>query len=591
MAYSNAEAAAIFDEIADLLEVQGGNAFRVRAYRNAARTLTDLGRSAKEMLEAGEDLDDLPGIGKDLAGKIAEIVATGSCAQLDALRTELPAGITQLLRLPGIGPKRVQALRAALGVQSLADLRAAAEQERIRTLRGFGPEAERRILDAVIARLKTQQRVPLASAAPMAAALLAELQAVPGVHQAAVAGSLRRRRDTVGDIDLLVSASRSAGVMERFAGGTGVKRVLAKGSTRASVVLQSGLQVDLRVVPQASFGAALLYFTGSKAHNIALRRMAQEAGLKLNEYGLFRGAHRVAGETEESVYRALGLPWIEPELREDRGELDAARTGRLPHLVRLQQLRGDLHVHTSDSDGRDSLRAMAQEAAARGLSYIAVTDHSRRLAVAHGLDAGRLSRQIDLIDALNEQLPGITLLKGVEVDILRDGELDLPVHVLRRLDLVVGAVHEHFDLPAAQQTDRLLRAMDHPCFSILAHPGARLLGEREPCAFDLERVLRHARERGCFMELNGQPTRLDLDDHACRLARDVGVLISIASDAHGVLEFGHLEWGIGQARRGWLEARHVLNTRSLEEIRRLLGSTMGRPIEAARPAELLSDAR
>lgn len=581
MAYSNADAAAIFEEIADLLEVQGGNAFRVRAYRNAARTLADLGRSAKDMLAAGEDLDDLPGIGKDLAGKIGEIVATGTCAQLEALRKEVPAGITELLRLPGIGPKRVQALRAALGVQSLADLRAAAEQERIRTVRGFSRDAERRILDAVITRLKSERRMPLASAAPVAAALLAELQAVPGVRQAAAAGSLRRRRDTVGDVDLLVSADRGTRVMERFAGGTGVQQVLARGSTRASVVLQSGLQVDLRAVPQASFGAALLYFTGSKAHNIALRRLAQDAGLKLNEYGLFRGARRIAGETEESVYRTLGLPWIEPELREDRGELAAARSGHLPHLVRLQQLRGDLHVHTSDSDGRDSLRAMALAAAERGLSYIAITDHSRRLAIAHGLDAGRLSRQIDLVDALNEQLQGIVLLKGVEVDILRDGQLDLPDEVLGRLDLVVGAVHEHFDLPAAQQTERLLRAMDHRHFSILAHPSARLLGERAPCAFDLERVLRHARERGCFMELNGQPARLDLDDHACRLARDLGVLVSIASDAHGIHEFGHLEWGVGQARRGWLEARHVLNTRPLEEIRRLLAATMGRRTEAA----------
>lgn len=581
MAYSNADAAAVFNEIADLLEVQGGNAFRVRAYRNAARTLADLRRNAKDMLEAGEHLDDLPGIGKDLAGKIAEIVATGSCAQLAALRKEVPPGMTELLRLPGIGPRRVQALHAALGVESLADLRAAAEQERIRGVRGFSRDAERRILDAVIARLKTDRRVPLATAAMVAAALLAELQAVPGVHQAAAAGSLRRRRDTVGDIDLLVSAGRNAGVMERFVGGSGVQRVLAKGSTRAGIVLNNGLQVDLRVVPQASFGAALMYFTGSKAHNIALRQRAQDAGLKLNEYGLFRGARRVAGDTEESVYRALGLPWIAPELREDRGELDAAQAGGLPRLVRLQELRGDLHVHTSDSDGRDSLRAMAQAAADRGLSYIAITDHSRRLAVAHGLDAGRLARQIDLIDALNEQLPGITLLKGVEVDILRDGKLDLPDRILQRLDLVVGAVHEHFDLPADRQTDRLLRAMDHRHFSILAHPGARLLAEREPCAFDLERVLRHARARGCFVELNGQPARLDLDDHGCRLARDIGVLVSIASDAHGAVEFGNLEWGVGQARRGWLEAAHVLNTRPLEEIRRLLGATMGHPAPAA----------
>lgn len=575
MPFSNADAAAVFNEIADLLEVQGGNAFRVRAYRNAARTLADLGRSVKEMLEAGEDLDALPGIGKDLAGKIAEIVATGSCAQLDSLRKEVPPGITELLQLPGIGPKRVQALHRALGVRSLADLRSAAEQQRIRTVRGFSRDGERRILEAVIARLKTERRVPLASAAQVAAALVADLRTVPGVLQAEVAGSLRRRRDTVGDIDLLVSTQGDSPVMERFTQGTGVKRVLAKGRTRASIVLANELQVDLRAVPRASFGAAWLYFTGSKAHNIVLRRQAQDAGLKLNEYGLFRDARRIAGDTEASVYRAVGLPWMEPELREDRGEFEAARDGRLPHLVRLQDLRGDLHAHTSASDGRDSLRAMADAAAQRGLGYLAITEHSRRLTVAHGLDAQRLARQIDLIDELNEQLSGITLLKGIEVDILEDGELDLPDGVLKRLDLVVGAVHQHFELPAARQTQRLLRAMDHPHFSILAHPTGRLLGEREPCAFDLERVLRHARERGCFMELNGQPARLDLDDHACRLAREIGVLVSIASDAHSTLEFGNLEWGIGQARRGWLEPQHVLNTRPPAEIRRLLAATMG----------------
>jgi len=579
MPFSNADAAAVFNQIADLLEVQGSNAFRVRAYRNAARTLADLGCSVKEMLEAGEDLDALPAIGKYLAGKIVEIVATGSCAQLDSLRKEVPTGITELLQLTGIGPKRVQALRTALGVQSIDDLRAAAEQERIRTVRGFGRESERRILVAVIARLKTERRVPLATAAQVAAALVADLQAVPGVQQAVVAGSLRRRRDTVGDIDVLVSTEADSPVMERFAAGMGVERVLAKGRTRASIVLRGGLQVDLRAVPRASFGAAWLYFTGSKAHNIALRRLAQDAGLKLNEYGLFRDARRIAGDTEESVYRALGLPWMEPELREDRGEFEAARAGRLPHLVRLQDLRGDLHAHTSASDGRESLRAMAEAAAARGLAYLAITEHSRRLAIAHGLDAQRLARQIDTIDELNEQVSGITLLKGIEVDILEDGQLDLPDQVLQRLDLTVGAVHQHFDLPAAQQTERLLRAMDHPHFSILVHPGGRLLGERGPCAFDLERVLRHARDRGCFMELNSQPARLDLDDHACRMARDIGVLVSIASDAHSALEFGHLQWGIGQARRGWLEARDVLNTRPLDEIRRLLAATMGHRAE------------
>ncbi|HSV82101.1 MAG TPA: DNA polymerase/3'-5' exonuclease PolX [Ramlibacter sp.] len=580
MAISNADAAAVFGEIADLLEVQGGNAFRIRAYRNAARTLTNLGRNVADMLAAGEDLDALPGIGRDLAGKIAEIVATGSCAQMESLRREAPHGLTELLQIPGLGPRRVQALHATLGVASLADLRAAAEQERIRTVRGFSAAAETRILDAVLARLQRDRRVPLATASLVADALLSELQAVPGVHQAVPAGSLRRCRDTVGDLDLLVTTDAGSPVMDRFVAGSGVKRVLAQGSTRASVVLRNGLQVDLRSVPPASFGAAWLYFTGSKPHNIALRKLAQDAGLKLNEYGLYRGNKRVAGATEASVYQALGLPWIDPELREDRGELDAARAGRLPRLVQIGDLRGDLHVHTNASDGHDGLRAMAEAAAARGLSYVAVTDHSKRLAMAHGLDAGRLAEQMDAIDKLNAGLRGITVLKGIEVDILPDGKLDLPNRVLGRLDLVVGAVHAAFDLPPTRQTDRLLRAMDHPHFSILAHPAGRLLGERDACRFDFERVLRHARERGCFLELNAQPTRLDLDDHACRMARDAGMLVSIASDAHSVLELADLRWGVGQARRGWLEPGNVLNTRTLEQLRPLLAATMGRGAQA-----------
>lgn len=581
MAFSNADAAAVFSEIADLLEVQGGNAFRVRAYRNAARTMENLGRNVRDMLDAGEDLDALPAIGKDLAGKIAEIVATGSCALLEELRKEVPAGVTALLQLPGLGPRRVQALRGELGVQSLEQLRSAAEQGRVHHVRGFSETTERRLLEVVSARLQRERRFPLARASLVAQELLAGLQATPGVRQAAAAGSLRRLRDTVGDLDLVATISGTSPVMDRFTGGDHVQQVLSRGPTRSSVVLRSGMQVDLRVVPPASFGAAWLYFTGSKAHNIALRRLAQEAGYKLNEYGLFRGARRIAGDTELSIYRALGLDWVEPELREDRGELQAAHAHTLPHLVRLRDLRGDLHVHTSASDGRDNLRAMAQAARARGLSYLAVTDHSPRVGITHGLDAGRLARQADAIDEVNESLQGITLLKGVEVDILEDGRLDLPDSVLRRLDLVVGAVHQHFDLPQERQTERLLRAMDHPHFSILAHPSGRLLEERPPCRFDLERVLRHARERGCFMELNAQPSRLDLDDHGCRMARDAGVLVSIASDAHGVLELGDLQWGVGQARRGWLEPRHVLNARPLKELRRLLAATMGQRAEAA----------
>ena len=572
----NADVAAAFDEIADLLEVQGANAFRIRAYRNAARMLGELGRSVKNMVDRGENLDALPGIGPDLAGKITEVVTTGTCARLERLRKELPPAVTELLKIAGLGPKRVRVLHQELGVQTIDELHRVAGQGRIRAVHGFGPKLEQQILDATAPRRQEAHRFKLVMADQVAQALLSELAAVPGVQQAVAAGSLRRRRETVGDLDLLVTAQPDSPVMDGFTAGTDVRRVLSKGSTRASVVLRSGLQVDLRAVDPASFGAAWLYFTGSKAHNIALRKLAQDAGLKLNEYGLYRGEMRIAGATEASVYEVLGLPYIEPELREDRGEINAARAHRLPTLVRLSDLRGDLHSHTRESDGYDSLQALAAAARASGLQYLAITDHSQRLALAHGLDAGRLARQIDRIDALNDQLEGIVLLKGVEVDILEDGSLDLPDTILGRLDLVVGAMHQRFDLPRDQQTSRLLRAMDHPYFSMLAHPTGRLINERPACEIDLPRVIRKARERGCFLELNAHPSRLDLTDVACQMAKDEGVLVSINSDAHSTLEFNNLGFGISQARRGWLEARDVLNTRTLGALRPLLDVTMGR---------------
>jgi DNA polymerase (family 10) len=572
----NADVAAVFNEIADLLEVQGANVFRVRAYRNAARMLSELGRSVKTLLDQGEDLDKLPGIGPDLAGKIREVVTTGTCAQLERLRKELPPAITELLRIPGLGPQRVRALHEELGIQTMEQLHHAAVQGQVRAVHGFGPKTEQRILQATAARRQEGHRFKLIMAAQVAQALLAELAAVPGVQQAVAAGSLRRQRETVGDLDLLVTTRRGSPVMERFTSSPDVGQVLSRGVTRASVVLKNGLQVDLRAVAPASFGSAWLYFTGSKAHNIALRKLAQDAGLKLNEYGVYRGDERIAGDTEASVYQALGLPFIAPELREERGEIDAARAHRLPALVQLPDLRGDLHAHTRDSDGRGSLEAMAEAARAHGLQYLAITDHSQRLAVVHGLDADRLARQIDRIDALNASLSGMVLLKGVEVEILEDGSLALPHALLQRLDLVVGAVHQRLDLPRDRQTERLMRAMDHPCFSILAHPTGRLIDERPACDIDLPRVIRKARERGCFLELNAHPARLDLTDLACRMARDEGVLVSIASDAHSTLELDNLSFGVGQARRGWLEARDVLNTRTLKALRPLLDRTMSR---------------
>jgi DNA polymerase (family 10) len=574
MPVHNADIAAVFGEIADRLEVEDANPLRVRAYRNAARMVGGLGRSVRTMIEQGADLDALPGIGPDLAGKMREIVATGSCTLLERLRRELPPAITELLALPGIGPKRARALHHELDLQTIEQLRQAAQQGRIQTIPGFGAKTQEQILRATAAHLKPPQRFRRITGLAVSESLLAYLRGAPGVLQAEAAGSLRRMRDTVGDLDLLVTVQPGSPVIDRFVAYEDVRQVLAQGPTKASLVLKSGMQVDLRAVPAASFGAAWVYFTGSKAHGIALRRLAQERGLKINEYGVYRGSQRLAGETEASVYNAVGLPFIEPELREDRGELEAARQGRLPALLQRTDLRGDLHVHTSDSDGHDSIEAMAYAAREQGLDYLAITDHSRRLAMARGLDPRRLDRQIDQIDRLNARLRGITVLKGIEVDILEDGTLDLPDSILQRLDLVVGAVHHRFDLPRAKQTERLLRAMDQRHFSILAHPTGRLIGEREPCDVDLLRVLRHARQRGCFVELNSQPARLDLDDTACQMAKAEGVLVSVNSDAHGVLDFDALHHGIGQARRGWLEKADVLNARTLAALRPLLARTM-----------------
>ncbi|HEY4697022.1 MAG TPA: DNA polymerase/3'-5' exonuclease PolX [Gallionella sp.] len=574
MPVHNADITAIFEEIADLLEIQGANTFRIRAYRNAARILGDLPQEARVLVDRGDNLTRLPGIGSDLAGKIEEIITSGHCSLLDRLHRELPPAITELLKIPGLGPKRVKALYHDLDVQTVEQLHRAAQDGRIRALHGFGEKTEQNILQTVEAHASQSRRFKLATAAQYAETLRVFLQAIPGVQQVVVAGSFRRMRETVGDLDILVTAAPDSPVMQRFTTYDEVAEVFSAGETRASILLKCGMQVDLRVVAQPSYGAALHYFTGSKSHNIAIRRIAQQLGLKVNEYGVFRGEKRIAGESEESVYRAVGLPYIPPELREDRGEIEAARAGRLPKLVELSDLKGDLHAHTKATDGHDSLRDMALAAKALGLEYLAITEHSRRLTVAHGLDPLQLARQCDEIDRLNAELDGITLLKGIEVDILEDGSLDLPDGVLARLDLVVGAVHSRFDLSRARQTERILRAMDHPHFTLLAHPSGRLIEKREPYDVDMLRIIRHARQRGCFLELNAHPERLDLLDSQCQSAKEEGVLVSINSDAHSTFDFANLRYGVGQARRGWLEKSDVLNTRPLAALRKLIKRTM-----------------
>lgn len=574
MPVHNADVAAVFEEMADLLEIEGSNPFRIRAYRNAARTLRDLPREVGAMLDEGEDLTELPGIGEDLAGKIKEVVETGTTAMLEQYRKKVPKTLTELLRIPGIGPKRVKALYHELGIRTLDQLQKAAQDGLVRSLHGFGDKTERYILDQLKKRAGEGRRFKLAVATQYAEALIAYLRESPGVKQVVAAGSYRRAKETIGDLDLLVTAAAGSPVMDRFVSYPEVEEILVQGATKASIRLACKLQVDVRVVPEDSYGAALQYFTGSKAHNVALRRLAQQHGLKLNEYGLFKGDRSVAGVTEESVYAAVGLPWVPPELRENRGEFEAARAGRLPALVEVVDLRGDLHAHTKATDGRNSIREMAEAARARGLEYLAITDHSRRLTMAKGLDPKRLFEQLEEIDRLSATLSGITLLKGIEVDILEDGTLDLPDEDLCRLDLVVGAVHSHFRLSRQKQTERILRAMDHPYFTILAHPSGRLIDERAPYDVDMARIIRHARERGCFLEVNAHPVRLDLTDTDCQMAKEEGAMFSINSDAHSILDFENLRYGVGQARRGWLEKNDVLNARPLHSLQPLLKRTM-----------------
>lgn len=572
MPVQNVEIAECFRRVADLLEIEGANPFRVRAYRTAAQTIRSLPHALHELVAHGEDLTELAGIGEDLAAKIEEIVSTGSLALLEELGRKTPQSLAILLELPGLGPRRVRALHETLGVRNLDDLARAVRAGRVRALPGFGAKTEQRIRDALAHAAATPHRTLWIEAEPVARELVAWLGREPGVLRIEVAGSFRRRQETVGDLDVLVACKRGTPVADRFVAHEDVEQVLAHGTTRATVRLRSGLQVDLRVVPSVSWGAALLYFTGSKAHNIAVRRMGVRRRLKLNEYGVFRGRVRRAGRTEAEVYRQVGLPYIEPELREDRGELEAARLGRLPKLVEPRDIRGDLHVHTRATDGHATIEEMAEAARGRGYAYLAIADHTQAARVAGGLEPKAMRRHLARIEKANGRLRGFRLLKAAEVDILEDGSLDLPKSVLAELDLVVGAVHSAFGLSRAKQTERLLRAMDDPRFHVLAHPTGRLLGEREPYDVDLERLIEAAAERGCFLELNAQPRRMDLADVWCKAAKEAGVRIAISTDAHDVEQLDLMRIGVGYARRGWLEADDVLNTRGWGEIEKLLRS-------------------
>ncbi|MCM2278110.1 MAG: DNA polymerase/3'-5' exonuclease PolX [Oligoflexia bacterium] len=577
MAIPNVKIAEVFDELADLLEIEGANPFRVRAYRNAARAIEAFPQNLAERARSGASLPRIAGIGADLEGKIRVIAATRRLPQLEELGKRVPAGVRALLKIPGLGPKRVRALRQSRGIESLSALEKAARAHEIRSIPGFGIKTEERILTELARQAGHEpKRLMLSVVEQSAAPLLAELEAMPGVARAEVAGSYRRRQETVGDVDLLVACGpgKAGDIIERFTRLEEVAEVVTKGGKRSTVLLYSGLQVDLRIVPEPSYGAALVYFTGSKAHNIAIRSLALRLGLKINEYGVYRGTRRIAGRTEQEVYAALGLPFIPPELREDRGEVEAALRDELPSLVTLADIRGDLHAHTLATDGKGTIGEMAEAARELGYEYLAITDHSRHLTVARGQTPDRLRQQLKMIDRFNARLAktgaGITLLKGAEVDILEDGRLDFPDSLLASLDFTVCSVHFKFELPGARQTERVLRAMDNRHFNILGHATGRLIDRRPPYAIDVARITQGARERGCILELNSQPDRLDLNDIYAKAAKEAGVRLAISTDSHSPGHLRNMRFGVAQARRAWLEPRDVINTLPLEDLRKLL---------------------
>lgn len=561
--------AEMFNTMADLLEIKGENPFRIRAYRTAAHTVYSLSNDVSELLENGEDLSRLPGIGKDLASKIEQIVMTGQLEALEELKEEVPFELISLMRIAGLGGKRIKAINSRLGIQSVEQLERAALEHKICKLPGFGEKVERSILDGIKQLRETGTRMKLYEAEEIVNRIRKYLQFEKAIDKLIVAGSFRRKRETVGDIDILITTDEPLKVISLFLQYPEIDKILARGETRCTVFLHSGMQVDIRVVAKESYGAALHYFTGSKAHNIGIRKMGVRLGLKINEYGIWKEGSRIAGEREEDVFRVVGLPFIEPELREDRGELEAAQNDRLPHLIESHQIRGDLHTHTSRTDGHATMEEMVAAARALGYEYIAITDHSQRLAMTHGLNENDLARQIDIIDKANEALKGFRILKGIEVDILEDGTLDLDDSILKRLDLTVCSVHSKLNLSRKQQTERVLLAMENPYFTILGHPTGRLINRRAPIEIDMERVLARAKELRRVVEINSHPDRLDMNDVHCRMAKELGVKVSINTDAHSTNDLNLIRFGVAQARRGWLETSDVINTRGLNDLLRL----------------------
>ncbi len=568
----NTAIAKVFSDIADLLELKGENAFKVRAYQKAARTIGHYPKEIRIMLDEGEDLRDIPGIGEAIAKKTTELVTTRKLGYYENLKAEFPDGITNLLALPGIGPKTASRLSNELGINSVDSLERAISEGRVAKLFRLGDKTAANMLQQIQALRRKDQRVPIGEALPIVEEILGLLCTVPGVKNLTYAGSLRRFKDTLGDIDLMGTADNPEEVTDAFIALPHVGQVLAHGPTKASAIFSSGIQVDLRIVEHDSFGSLLQYFTGSKQHNISLRERGRRQGLKLSEYGItdLDTGRLEKFLTEEEFYRRQGLQYIPPEIREAQGELERAQEGTLPGLVELSDVKGDLHIHTDWSDGHNSIEDMVQTAMNLGYQYIAITDHSAGRGIAHGLDGERVRRQIAEIKTLNEKLDGIHVLAGIEVDIRADGSLDLPHEVLSALDIVIAAVHSAMTQSEEKMTGRVLSAVENPDVDIIAHPTCRLLGEREPVAIDLEAVCRAAARKNKVLEINAMPDRLDLNDvHAFR-ARDLGARLAIGTDAHSINHLRLMRFGIGVARRAWCEPQNILNTSSWNELRAFL---------------------
>ena len=561
----NRELASIFGQMADLLEILGQDPFRINSYRKVARIVGDLTEDIEGLWKQGT-VAELPGVGKNTAGRIDEYFRTGRITAHQELLKQVPADLPELLDISGLGPKTIAKAWRQLGVTSLDDLQQAIDDGRLAELPGLGQKKASQIARGIAFRQRTAGRTPLGVALPIAEDLAEQLSKIAGVSRVEIAGSARRRCETIGDVDLLVQATQGKKVIETFAKFDGISEVLAAGTTKASVLLEKGFQVDVRVVGKKSFGAALAYFTGSKEHNVAVRGIAVDKKLKLNEYGLFKGNRVVAGADETGIYSKLGLAYIEPEIREDRGEIEAAQNGTLPRLLEISDIRGDLHMHTTASDGTTSIEELAHAAKDMGYEYIALTEHSGSEGIAHGLSTEKLLRQIEKVRRADSRIKGIRILASAEVDILADGSLDYPNKVLAKLDLVTASIHSGLASSAKKVTSRLLKAMENPYVDIIGHPTGRLLGQREAMDLDMEQIIAAAAERQIAMELNSHWARLDLKDVHLRMAKEHGVKIAICTDAHSVEDLQNIRYGIWTARRGWLQAADVLNSSSADEL-------------------------